>query len=191
MKLAACFAAVVLVTSFAVGQVTPYGSSTPFNFSGTLDSGGQYPIAGNAAFKLALRNYPNTYGGAIILAFAPSSIPISASLLLVDLNGAVIISLPPGITEMALPVPSLPGLVGYSGYAQAGVFDPALLGSFGLTNGVSVTVMPDRTPTRAYFGGQDFSFGASYDKSFRFEYAYVPFKSDLGTTHRFSIGKSW
>jgi hypothetical protein len=38
---------------------------------------------------------------------------------------------------------------------------------------------------------QDFSFGASYDKSFRFEYAYVPFKSDLGTTHRFSIGKSW
>ncbi|TPW02550.1 MAG: hypothetical protein FD129_3182, partial [bacterium] len=38
---------------------------------------------------------------------------------------------------------------------------------------------------------QDFSFGAAYDKSFRFEYAYVPFKSDLGTTHRISIGKSW
>ncbi|MDZ4805323.1 MAG: PorV/PorQ family protein [Candidatus Eisenbacteria bacterium] len=38
---------------------------------------------------------------------------------------------------------------------------------------------------------QDFSFGAAYDGSFRFEYAYVPFKSDLGTTHRISIGKGW
>ncbi|HEX7880057.1 MAG TPA: PorV/PorQ family protein, partial [Candidatus Eisenbacteria bacterium] len=28
---------------------------------------------------------------------------------------------------------------------------------------------------------QDFSLGASYDRNFRFEYAYVPFKSDLGT----------
>lgn len=38
---------------------------------------------------------------------------------------------------------------------------------------------------------QDFSFGAAYDRNFRFEYAFVPFKSDLGSTHRFSIGKSW
>lgn len=38
---------------------------------------------------------------------------------------------------------------------------------------------------------QDFSFGAAYDGKFRFEYAYVPFTSDLGTTHRISIGKGW
>jgi hypothetical protein len=38
---------------------------------------------------------------------------------------------------------------------------------------------------------QDISFGAAYDRKFRFEYAFVPFKSDLGSTHRFSIGKSW
>jgi hypothetical protein len=161
MKRAACLAAVVLVTSFAAGQVAPYGSPTPFNFTGTLDSGGQLPIVGNAAFKLALRNYPNTYGGGIILGFAPASIPISAATLLVDPNGAIIVDLPAGITEFAVPVPALPGLVGYTGYAQMGVFDPALLGNFGLTNGVSVTVMPDRTPTRAYFPGQDFSFGAN------------------------------
>jgi hypothetical protein len=158
---AVCFAVVVLVASFAAGQVASYGSSTPFNFSGTLDSGGQLPIVGNGAFKLALRNHPNTFGGAMILGFAPASIPISASILLIDTNGAVIVDLPPGITEMALPVPPIPGLVGYTGYAQAGVFDPAALGNFGLTNGVSVTIMPDRTPTRAYLGGQDFSFGAN------------------------------
>lgn len=38
---------------------------------------------------------------------------------------------------------------------------------------------------------QNVSFGASYHRAFRFEYAFVPFTSDLGTTHRFSIGKSW
>lgn len=38
---------------------------------------------------------------------------------------------------------------------------------------------------------QDFSFGACYDRKVRFEYAFVPFSSDLGSTHRFSIGKRW
>lgn len=38
---------------------------------------------------------------------------------------------------------------------------------------------------------QNVSFGASYNKNFRFEYAFVPFTSDLGNTHRFTIGKNW
>lgn len=38
---------------------------------------------------------------------------------------------------------------------------------------------------------QNVSFGASYHRGFRFEYAFVPFTSELGTTHRFSIGKKW
>lgn len=38
---------------------------------------------------------------------------------------------------------------------------------------------------------QDVSFGASYERKVRFEYAFVPFSSDLGSTHRFSIGRRW
>ncbi len=38
---------------------------------------------------------------------------------------------------------------------------------------------------------QNVSFGASYNKAFRFEYAFVPFTSDLGSTHRFTLGKNW
>ena len=38
---------------------------------------------------------------------------------------------------------------------------------------------------------QNLSFGASFERNLRFEYAYVPFHSDLGSTHRFSIGKHW
>jgi hypothetical protein len=38
---------------------------------------------------------------------------------------------------------------------------------------------------------QHLSFGASFEKKLRFEYAFVPYTSDLGSTHRFSIGKRW
>jgi hypothetical protein len=38
---------------------------------------------------------------------------------------------------------------------------------------------------------QNVSFGASFERNLRFEYAFVPFNSDLGSTHRFSIGKHW
>lgn len=38
---------------------------------------------------------------------------------------------------------------------------------------------------------QNVSFGASFERNIRFEYAFVPFSSDLGSTHRFSLGKHW
>lgn len=38
---------------------------------------------------------------------------------------------------------------------------------------------------------QHLSFGATFERNLRFEYAFVPFTSDLGSTHRFCIGKSW
>ncbi len=38
---------------------------------------------------------------------------------------------------------------------------------------------------------QNVSFGASFEKNLRVEYAFVPFTSDLGSTHRFSVGKHW
>jgi len=56
-------------------------------------------------------------------------------------------------------VPNVPAIVGYTGFAQAGVFDGALPGGFGLTNAISVTVLPNRAPTRAYIPGQNFAGG--------------------------------
>lgn len=62
---------------------------------------------------------------------------------------------------LGLPLPAVPGLVGAFGYVQGALVDPGVPGGFGLTNGAFVTAMPNRTPTRAFFGGQDFSGGAA------------------------------
>jgi hypothetical protein len=146
-------------SSFA--QVLPYGTSTPAGNVATFDTGGQLPYAGNANFKLTLRNTINVFGGGMVLGFAPTSVPFVASTLLVDLNGAVIVTLAPGQLEIPMAVPNSPGLVGYTGFAQGGIVDANLAGGFGLTNAIQVTVMPNVTPTRAYLPGQDFSSGAN------------------------------
>lgn len=153
--------AVLVLSVSSSAQVSPYGGSSPAGNPAILDSGGQVPYLGNAAFKLAIQNHSNLFGGGMILALAPSFIQVGAAFLLVDLNGATIITLPPGVTQFPIAVPNLPAFIGYTGYAQAGVFDPNLLGGFGLTNGVSVTVLPGQPPTRAYLPGQDFSSGAN------------------------------
>jgi hypothetical protein len=137
-------------------QVTPYGSPSPAPFAGTFHSGGQVPVVGNFNFKLAL-NDPNVYGGGLGIGFAPTSVPFGSATLLVDLAGGSLFTLPAGVTEFPIAVPNIPALAGYTAYVQAGVFDPALPGGFGLTNAIRVTVMPDRSPRRAYIPGQNFS----------------------------------
>jgi hypothetical protein len=148
MRRISCLALAALACGAGFGQVSVYGSPTPVPYAGTFDSGGQIPYAGNSNFKLALHD-PNNFGGGLLLGFAPTSLPLGAATLLVDPNGAVLITLPPGATQFPLAVPNVPAIVGYTGFAQAGVLDGALPGGFGLTNGISVTVLPNRTPTRA------------------------------------------
>jgi hypothetical protein len=161
IRISAIALAFLLFTAWSSAQVVPYGTSTPPGNTATFDSGGQIPHAGNNNFKLAIQGHANPYGGGMILAFNPALFPIGAAIVLVDLSGAMIVELSPGVTEFPIAVPGGPQFVGYTGYAQAGVIDPGLIGGFGLTNAVSVTVLPDGTPTRAYLGGQDFSLGAN------------------------------
>jgi hypothetical protein len=161
IRTASVVIATCILVSSASAQVLEYGTSTPPGNPATFGSGGQIPFAGNANFKLAISGHTNLYGGGMVLGFAPTSVPISASILLVDLTNAMIVPLGPYITEIPMAVPNIPAFIGYTGYAQAGVFDIALLGGFGLTNGIAVTILPDATPTRAYFPGQDFSSGAN------------------------------
>jgi hypothetical protein len=153
--------AFVLFAAGSSAQVLPYGTSTPPGNTATFGSGGQIPYAGNNNFKLAIQGHANPFGGGMILAFNSASFPIGAAIVLVDLSGAIIVDLNPGVTEIPMAVPNVPQFIGYTGYAQAGVFDPGMIGGFGLTNGISVTVLPNGTPTRAYLGGQDFSSGAN------------------------------
>jgi hypothetical protein len=138
-------------------QVTPYGNPTPAGCTATFDSAGQIPFAGNGSFELKIHNHANANGGGIVIGPAPASAPFGATTLLVDFNGAIIVTLSPGVTIYPVPIPSVPGIAGATGYAQAGVFDSTLTGGFGLTNAIQVAVLPDRTPTRAYFGGQNFA----------------------------------
>jgi hypothetical protein len=155
-----------LVCAFVLGpaltaQITLYGAATPPPFNGVFDSGGQVPFAGNAACKLVLHNHANPHGGIIGLGFGPGFTQVGAATILVDLAGLVLVNIPPGVTELPLPVPNVPGIVGFSGAAQFGVIDPSLLGGFGLSNGVFLQVLPNRAPTRAYIPGQDFSSGST------------------------------
>jgi hypothetical protein len=63
---------------------------------------------------------------------------------------------------------------------------------FGLMFGYRTDFSDERGPAGIKLEDtQDVSFGASFEKNLRFEYAFVPFYSDLGSTHRFSIGKHW
>jgi hypothetical protein len=161
MRMSGILLAVFVLVASSSAQVTPYGGSSPPGNPAALDSGGQVPYVGNAAFKLAIQGHSNQFGGAMILALAPAFTQVGVSFLLVDLNGAIIVPLPAGVTQYPVGVPNVPAFIGYTGYAQAAVFDPAIFLGYGLTNGVSVTILPSQGPTRAYLPGQDFSSGAN------------------------------
>lgn len=150
------------VAAAVPAQISLYGNPTPPGFSGNYDSGGQLPFVGSTTFGLRLAGHPNNFGGGILFAFNAASIPVGAATLLVDVNGAVILDLPPFVTQISLPIPAFAGFVGYTGFTQAGVFDPGILGGFGLTNGVQVTVLPNLTPSRAYLPGQNFAGGPGF-----------------------------
>jgi hypothetical protein len=65
---------------------------------------------------------------------------------------------------------------------------------FGLMFGYRTDLSSDETDVPASQSideTQNLSFGASFERNLRFEYAFVPFNSDLGSTHRFSVGKHW
>ena len=160
MKRAIVLVLAVMASPAALGQVKPYGVPTPAAFTGTFDTGGQIPVLGNSFFKFVLHD-PNANGGGIVIGSAPTSTPFGSATLLVDLAGATIINLAPGTTESPIALPNVPALAGFTAFAQAGVFDGSLPGGLGLTNAVKVTLLPDRTPTRAYLPGQDFSVGAN------------------------------
>ena len=151
----------VAVATTAQGQLLTYGSPTPSPFNGMLSSGGQLPFVGNALFNLQITGASNTFGGAIGVSTAQASIPIGSALVLIDLSSLVLLDLPAPGTFVPIPIPLVPGIAGAFGYVQAVLVDPGLPGGFGLTNGVFVTAMPNRTPTRAFFSGQDFSGGAA------------------------------
>jgi hypothetical protein len=151
----------VAAATTAQGQLLTYGSPSPAPFSGILSSGGQLPFVGNPLFNLQITGASNTLGGVIGVSSAQASVPIGSALVLIDLSSLTLIDLPAPASFVGLPLPPLPGFAGVFGYAQAGLVDPGLPGGFGVTNGVFVTVLPDRTPTRAFFSGQDFSGGAA------------------------------
>src|SRR5436190_11150841 len=155
------FVVAFALASPLAAQITLYGSPTPPGFNGTFDSGGQLPFGGNSNFKLVLHNHANQYGGIVGLAFGPGFTQAGLATILVDLNGLVLLNMPGGSTQLPLPVPNIPGIAGFSGAAQFGVIDPSFVGGFGLSNGVFVQILPNRTPTRAYIPGQDFSSGTA------------------------------
>lgn len=142
-------------------QLIAYGSPSPAGFAATLDSGGQVPFAGNGLFQLRINGSANPLGGLLGISGAAASIPIGATTLLIDPATMILITLPPSLTVLPVPLPPGPGLAGVTAFAQIGLGDAGVAGGFGLTNGIAVTFLPDRTPTRAYFGGQDFSGGAA------------------------------
>jgi hypothetical protein len=149
------------VATTAQGQLLTYGPPSPAPFNGMLSSGGQLPFVGNTLFNLQITGASNTLGGAIGVSVAQASIPIGSVLLLIDPSSLMLLDLPAPATFVGLPLPPVPGLAGAFGYVQAALVDPGLPGGLGLTNGVFVTALPNRTPTRAFFGGQDFSGGAA------------------------------
>ena len=151
----------VLLGSALEGQLSIHGTSTPVGFLGTLDSSGQIPFAGNSQFKLSLHNHQNQNGGALGLALAPGNTFFGPATIYVSLVGLNLVQMPPGITELAIPIPDVPSIVGFSGAAQFGVNEPSMPGGIGLTNAIVLQVLPKRVPTRAYIPGQDFSSGST------------------------------
>lgn len=153
---------VSVAASFATSlpaQVVTYGAPSPAGFTGSFHSGGQIPHIGNPTFNVQVTGAANGFGGLLGVSVAPASIPLGAITLLIDPVGFTLIDLPPPQAAFLFPVPSLPALVGSIAFGQVALADPTLPGGIGLTNGLVLTIMPDRTPTRAYFGGQDFSGG--------------------------------
>ncbi|MCI0585229.1 MAG: WD40 repeat domain-containing protein [Planctomycetes bacterium] len=151
----------LLLAATAGAQVLPYGAPSPAGFAGTLDSGGQVPFLGSPTFFLRLTGATNPIGGILLVGPTPVSIPVSGLTLLVDITTAAILPFPAPLTTLALPIPPTPTLVGGSAFVQAVIAAPFPPFGVGLTSAVSVEILPDPTPTRGYFGLQDFSFGAN------------------------------
>jgi hypothetical protein len=143
----------------ARGQLVTYGSPSPGGFLGILDSGGQLPYAGNLGFNLRIAGAANAFGGLLGVSANSASIPIGSAVLLIDPVTMTLITIPSPVTTLPIPLPPIASLAGLSAFVQCGLGDPALSGGFGLTNGVSMTIMSDRTPSRVFLSGQDFSGG--------------------------------
>lgn len=162
MPRSALVSVVALLVASSIGaQITIYGMPTPAGFNGTFDSGGQVPYAGNSHFKLAMHGHANPLGGAVGLGFGPGITSFGPATIYVSLAGLVIVDMAPGITQLSIPIPNVPSIVGFGGAAQFGVNEPSLPGGIGLTNAAIITVLPNRTPTRAYIPGQDWSSGTT------------------------------
>ncbi|HET6204665.1 MAG TPA: hypothetical protein VFI25_17870 [Planctomycetota bacterium] len=146
----------------AHAQVLSYGAPSPAGFAGTLDAGGQVPFSGSPTFSLRVAGTTNPIGGLLLVGGAPVSLPVLGLTVLVDPTTAALIPFPAPLTTLPIPIPPAPSIVGGTAYAQVAIANGAFppLG-IALTNAVSVEILPDPTPTRAYFGLQDFSFGAN------------------------------
>ncbi len=146
-----------LLAATAVGQVTKYGLSTPANFTPTLTSRGQIPFAGNSSFQIGLRYTPNIFGSILAVSANSTNISLQFTTLYVDPTGILLFDLPSLVDTFPVAIPAVPGIAGLTAYAQAVVVDPIIPWGYGFTNGLSVTVLPDVTPRRAWIPGEDVS----------------------------------
>src|SRR5258705_12965146 len=111
MPRSALFTVALLLAPATCAQIAIYGMPTPAGFTGTFDSAGQIPYAGNSHFKLMMHGHTNPLGGAVGLGFGPGISPFGPATIYVSLSGLAIVDMPPGVTQLFIPIPNVPSIV--------------------------------------------------------------------------------
>ena len=128
----------------AVCGVSSYGPGTGANVAKLWSYNA--PIEGDK-FDFELTELPSTGLAFLMISAAPLNAPFLGGTLLVNPSLAllgpneVIMLLAPG-SKTSLQTQVLPGMAGYTFYAQAGMLDPGMPAGVALTNGLKVQVCP-------------------------------------------------
>jgi hypothetical protein len=126
---------------------TKYAVSTP-GCAGPLAIGvTSWPQVGNGAFALTCTNAPPLAAGHLGIAFAPASPLFFVAGVLVALDPLATLFLdvssdPLGGSEVPIPIPASPPLVGAAGYAQFFWADPCAPGGVSASNALEIVIQP-------------------------------------------------
>jgi len=127
--------------------VTKYGASTP-GCAGPLAIGvTSWPQVGNGAFSITCTNGPPNSTGTLGVGFAPASPPFFVAGVLVALDPFATLFLDAttnalGASEVSIPIPSDPLLVGGAAYAQFFWISPCAPGGVSASNALAIVVQP-------------------------------------------------